>query len=371
MATILIVEEGPINRYFVVALLREHGHRVLEASNGDEALNVLRVEKPDLMIIDILMSNTDVCPLVLELRSEPELDPPRVLLRATVHVEAEARALAGAIRARFVPKSASPAALIAAVDAILAEPRPGSGYAATDPQTIDMLWRPVVRKLCRYTANLERLNVQLDRRVVECGVQLESVRSAMDQEIRKRLWAEHELTRANLSLQDLAMRDGLTGLYNRRFLEESLAREESRARRHDESLGVMLIDVDEFKKCNDAFGHAGGDAVLRTIGQYLLSAARGEDIVSRYGGDEFVLVMNTASRKTVWERAEILRRGAHELPVEYGGRRVGPVTLSIGLGIFPDNGASVEAVLRVADVALYRAKRAGRNRVVLAGAVNP
>jgi diguanylate cyclase (GGDEF)-like protein len=166
-------------------------------------------------------------------------------------------------------------------------------------------------------------------------------------------------------LKDQVLHAGLTGLYNRRYLEESLAREESRARRSGRSLGVMMIDIDEFKRFNDTLGHAAGDAVLRAMGQYLLMAARGEDIVCRYGGEEFVVVMSRAPYDTVLYRAEILRQGVQNLEVEYEGRLVGPITVSIGVGIFPDQGDSVEAALRVADTALYQAKQLGRNRVVI------
>ena len=127
-----------------------------------------------------------------------------------------------------------------------------------------------------------------------------------------------------------------------------------------------MIDIDNFKQFNDTLGHAAGDAVLRAIGRYLLSAARGEDIASRYGGEEFVLVMAEAPQTTVWERAEKLRRGVNGLEIEHEGQRVGPVTVSVGIGIFPDHGASGQEALRVADAALYRAKQSGRNCVVIA-----
>jgi diguanylate cyclase (GGDEF)-like protein len=163
------------------------------------------------------------------------------------------------------------------------------------------------------------------------------------------------------------MHDGLTGLHNRRYLEESLGREESRARRSGRSLSVMMIDIDDFKRFNDTLGHAAGDAVLRAMGEYLLMAARREDIVCRYGGEEFVLVMSQAPHNTVLSRAENLRKGVQLLGIEYEGRLVGPITVSVGIGIFPDHGDSVQAVLRAADAAMYEAKQLGRNRVVVHG----
>jgi diguanylate cyclase (GGDEF)-like protein len=205
----------------------------------------------------------------------------------------------------------------------------------------------------------------MEHGIAERDAQLEVVRAALDQEIKKRILAEQDLTQANARLRDQVVHDGLTGLHNRRYLEESLGREESRARRSSQPFGVMMIDIDNFKRFNDTLGHAAGDAVLRAIGQYMLSAARGEDIVSRYGGEEFVLVMAPAPQGTVGERAEKLRREVQNLEIEYEGRRVGPITISVGIGMFPDHGESGQEVLRVADAALYQAKRSGRNCVVV------
>ena len=222
-------------------------------------------------------------------------------------------------------------------------------------------------KLDQAVADLERLNAELERRVAECTAQLVTARSALEQEVAKRLWAEEELTWSNRRLHDQAMRDTLTGLYNRRYLEASFERELLRARRGGERLGLMIIDIDHFKRCNDTFGHAAGDGVLRAVAKYMQSQTRGEDILCRYGGEEFVLVQSKASAETVLQRAEKFREGVPEVEIEHEGRRVGSVTLSIGVAIFPDHGADGQALLQAADEALYRAKQTGRNRVVIYG----
>src|SRR5712691_10312556 len=346
MATILVVEERPVNRRFVVTLLQDRGHRLLEAADSEGALRIVRTEKPDLVLVDVLAPSMDGCQFVLDLRSGPDLVQPRAVFRAAAYIEAEARARPSAFGALF---AATPAD---------SEPHP-------ERRSIDSLLRPIARKVHQHAAILEKQNAEMDHGITERDAQLEVARAALDQEIRKRLLAEQELTQANLRLRDQAAHDGLTGLYNRRYLEESLGREESRARRSGQPLGVMMIDIDNFKRFNDTLGHAAGDAVLRRIGQYLLSAARGEDIASRYGGEEFVLVMAQAPQATVWERAEKLRQGVNELEIEHEGQRVGPVTVSAGIGIFPVHGASGQEVLRAADAALYRAKQSGRNCVVI------
>lgn len=369
MATILIVEDRPINRRFVAGFLEDCGHRVLGASDGEAGLRIVRAEKPDLVIIDILTSGMDGCQFLLTLRSDPDLVQPGVVFRSAAYIEVEAEALANAFGVSFVAKPAGPQALLAAVDAALSRPQPPPGEARAGQESIDRYLRPMARKLHRYIAKLERLNARLNAGIAERDAQLEVARAALDQEIEKRLWAEQELTQGNLHLREQVVHDGLTGLYNRRYVEESLGREESRARRTGQSFGVMMIDIDNFKRFNDTLGHAAGDAVLRAIGQYMQSAARGEDIVSRYGGEEFVLVMAQTSPGAVLERAERLRRGVQELEIEYEARRVGPVTISVGIGMFPHHGDNGHEVLRAADAALYRAKQSGRNRVVAGDAV--
>ena len=365
MATILVVEDRPINRRFLVTLLEERGHRLLQASDGEEALQVARAENPDVVIMEILTPSVDACQFAARLGAEPAMVQPRLVFRAPNYIEAEARAVANAFGAFFLIRPANPEELLSVVSAALAEPRQGTTQAGSE--SVEGYLRLIAGKLQNHAESMDRLNAQLDRRVAERDARLEIVRAALDQEIKKRLWAEQELTQSNHHLKDQAMHDGLTGLYNRRYLEESLAREESRARRSGRSLGIMMIDIDDFKRFNDTLGHAAGDAVLRAMGRYLLMAARGEDIVCRYGGEEFVLVMSQAPHSTVLHRAENLRQGVQQLGIEYDGRVVGPITVSIGIGIFPDHGNTVEAVLRAADAAMYEAKQLGRNRVAIGG----
>lgn len=365
MATILIVDERALDRE-LTAVLGYHGHRLLKIADGDDALEIVRSEKPDLVLTDVLLPEPAGYYFVQHLRSDASLAQPRVVFLAAAYVEAEARALAHACGvSRLVTTPTGSEALLAVVNAALSEPLPLAWDLRRDPGPIDTHLRLIAGKLYQRLGELERLNARLNQHAAGCVEQLEVARSALGQEVIKRLWAEKELTQANRGLQDKALRDALTGLYNRGYLEESLDREASRARRSDQPLGVMMIDIDHFKRCNDTFGHAAGDTVLRTVAQYLLSLARAEDIPCRYGGEEFVLVMSHASPVTVRERAERLRLGVQELKIECDGRSVGPITLSVGIAMFPDHGESGQAVLQAADAALYRAKEAGRNRVVV------
>lgn len=175
---------------------------------------------------------------------------------------------------------------------------------------------------------------------------------------------------ANLRLRETlraqSIRDGLTDLFNRRFLEETLDLQERVARRNGGTIGLMMLDVDHFKRFNDTYGHDAGDMVLRKIAALMRQYARGEDVACRYGGEELCLVMPGASPEITLERAEQIRDAVSALNLERGTGGLGKVTVSIGVGSFPQNGETWQLALRAADAALYRAKRAGRNRVELA-----
>jgi diguanylate cyclase (GGDEF)-like protein len=168
------------------------------------------------------------------------------------------------------------------------------------------------------------------------------------------------------SLRQQSIRDPLTGLFNRRYLEESLERELRRAIRNHSQVGVILLDLDYFKHFNDTFGHATGDLLLRELGGFLKRCIRGSDIACRYGGEEFLLLLPDTSLETTWQRAEQVREGVKQLQVFYQGGPLGPITLSLGVAAFPQHGPTSEALLQVADSALYRAKRHGRDQVAIA-----
>jgi diguanylate cyclase (GGDEF)-like protein/PAS domain S-box-containing protein len=167
------------------------------------------------------------------------------------------------------------------------------------------------------------------------------------------------------SLRQQSIRDPLTGMFNRRYMEESLDREVARATRAGRPLGVMMIDIDHFKHFNDMFGHEAGDAVLRGLGAFFRSQIREADIACRYGGEEFALIMPDASLETTRQRAEKIREEVKQMQVKHHGQMLGAVTLSLGVAEIPSHGSTGEVLIRVADAALYRAKKAGRDRVMI------
>ena len=168
------------------------------------------------------------------------------------------------------------------------------------------------------------------------------------------------------TLRGQSIRDPLTGLFNRRYMEETLDRELSRAERGRQPLSVVLLDIDRFKHFNDTFGHEAGDMVLAGLGTLLRSACRAGDVACRYGGEEFVLILPEASLQDARRRAEEIREAIRGLQVTHGGRPLEAVRCSMGVAAYPEHGEVGGALLRAADAALYRAKREGRDQVVLA-----
>lgn len=175
---------------------------------------------------------------------------------------------------------------------------------------------------------------------------------------------------ANISLREKlreeAIRDPLTGLFNRRYTQEALERELRRASRNQEPVAVLMMDVDHFKRFNDTFGHQAGDHVLQELGKLLVAHTRGSDVVSRMGGEELLAILPSASHQDSLDKAEQLRGAIGRLRLAQGGHDLGPLTISIGVAVYPDHGVNGDLLLRAADAALYRAKGAGRDRVIMA-----
>jgi diguanylate cyclase (GGDEF)-like protein len=179
---------------------------------------------------------------------------------------------------------------------------------------------------------------------------------------RQELDAMNEkLRRQNEELERLSTSDALTGLHNRRFLTQRLSEELSRSNRHNCAFTVLMADVDEFKKYNDAFGHPAGDEVLKKVAKILLSSTRSVDCIARYGGEEFAVLLTDTTGDQARDVAERIRERVAEK--DFPGRKI---TISIGMAEFPQHGHSAEEVISSADEALYAAKRGGRNRIVSA-----
>ncbi len=215
--------------------------------------------------------------------------------------------------------------------------------------------------------HIQRVQEEADREPGE----LDTEPSRILDQSRKRLavaLGEHAaMAFANLRLRETlrqqSIRDPLTSLFNRRYMEESLEREIHRARRSGSPMGVVILDIDHFKKFNDTYGHEAGDLVLKGVARLIQGSVRGEDIPCRFGGEEFVLILPNASLEASRQKAESIRIETQRISVEHGGQRLPQITVSLGVAVLAEGASGGTTLLQAADEALYRAKNGGRNRV--------
>ncbi|HEX8221584.1 MAG TPA: diguanylate cyclase [Chloroflexia bacterium] len=224
------------------------------------------------------------------------------------------------------------------------------------PKYLDLRIMPLKAHNGSYTGRVIVLRDVTDRKNAELAL-----REANDQ-LQLKL---EEVTRLQEQLREQALRDPLTGLFNRRYLEEALALELASTARAHPPVSLVVLDVDNFKRVNDTFGHPAGDRMLRALAQLLTSNTRAGDVVSRYGGEEFVVVLPGSGPGDAARRAEVWREQFARLQVEYGVDMLN-TTLSAGIAAYPEHGPTPEKLIHAADEALYTAKQMGRNRVVCA-----
>ena len=196
-------------------------------------------------------------------------------------------------------------------------------------------------------AQILELNAELEQRVHDRTAQLEETIG----KLQNSLFEAEGLRR---DLREQAIRDPLTGLFNRRFMEESMNQEVARARRGNSSFGVIMLDMDKFKNLNDTQGHEAGDSVLRGVARLIMENVRAGDVACRFGGDEFIILMPGASLEAATRKAQQLARQLKGQILE----------CSTGVATYPDHGASGAELLRSVDAALYRAKAAGGAQVM-------
>jgi diguanylate cyclase (GGDEF)-like protein len=190
-------------------------------------------------------------------------------------------------------------------------------------------------------------------------------RDKADLEIMLETTTEHGDFVENM-LRNQCIRDPLTGLFNRRYMEEFLEREIQRADLKGHQVGIIMLDLDFFKRINDNFGHQAGDVVLKELGYFLQSHIRKSDIACRYGGEEFMLILPKATLEDTRQRAEQLRQGVKHHKFEYLHRSLQPITISLGIACYPTHGKIGAELVQAADVALYRSKALGRDRTIAA-----
>lgn len=224
--------------------------------------------------------------------------------------------------------------------------------------------RLTVENLLR-TFRLHRENESLVDDLRRKNRELEVAKTILEEKVRERT---AELESANQRLNRLAVTDGLTGLYNHRYLHEELRVAVERSLRSGVPVAMLMIDVDHFKKYNDRNGHPAGDEALRTVARLIAEDRRQVDVVARYGGEEFAILLHDVRRDEAREVAEKIRARVREAKIANAeAQPAGHMTVSIGVALCPDDASTAESLLEVADVALYRAKKAGRDTVRVVG----
>jgi diguanylate cyclase (GGDEF)-like protein len=302
-STILVADDEPINRSLIQRRLERAGYRVLTAQNGREAVERARIERPDLVILDVMMPVMDgleACQLIKA--DEVIRDTPVIFLSARDETDVKVSGLSLGAN-DYISKPFKAEELLARVDVAL------------------------------------RLKHERDS-------------------LRKR--AEEAGARADVA-QERAMTDALTGLLNRYGLQHILARELAETRRYNRPLSCLMIDLDYFKSVNDLEGHAAGDVGLQQVAVVLTENVRGSDVVFRYGGEEFLVLLPETDLEGAISLAEKIRRATESR--SFGdGQRVFSLTLSAGVATLWDNESGNDMIAR-ADMALYQAKEQGRNRI--------
>ena len=353
--TILVVDDVAVNVQLLTTYLTSVGYDVCTARDGQEALDKVSETQPDLILLDVMMPKLNGFEVCERLKSDPMTKIiPVIMVTALNEIE----------------------------DKIKATEAGADDFVSKPFNKLELLTR--VKSLLR----IKQLHDELRAKV-------------------------RELEQARERLRQLAITDGLTGLYNHRYLKEHLEQELLRANRHQSRVSVVMLDIDHFKKFNDTFGHPAGDTILRTMARLLRDNIRKIDIAARYGGEEFFLVLIETNKNAAVQAAEKVRRlvEAHQFDLANDGYPASPfaaapsllgwtpsagasevessvagvmtatnveskavtgnhfafnhhLTISMGVATFPDDAVEINQLIEVADQRLYKAKKQGRNQVV-------
>lgn len=325
---VLVVDDDKSIRSILLAMINEWGYEVLLAADGDSAWELLEAcdaQEPLIVLLDWVLPGLDGLELCRRLK-EGKLAARHYVIMLTGEKNGE--------------------------DDIV------EGFAAGAD---DFLLKPVsARELsCRLSVGKRILTYQYQ--LEQRNQTLEETTSVMEAVVR-------QLNQVNTRLKEISMIDELTGIANRRSLEEYLDREWRHAQRQQEPLAVILIDVDYFKLYNDTYGHQAGDECLRAIAAVLAdNAKRSTDVAARYGGEEFAVVLRGANPLGGKVVAETIRQQVEALQVEHKSSSVASyVTITLGVAaVIPDSGSNYMEIIKHADEALYRAKSEGRNKTVV------
>lgn len=306
---ILLVDDTKTERLILSAYLEKLGHTIICAENGHQAIELFKSKSPDLVLMDVIMPEMDGHEAARRLRENESDWVPIIFLSGRVAAED----------------------IVAGIEA-------GGDDYLTKPVDFTVLG-------AKMTA-MQRI-AKMRRKLLDVSSELES---------------------ANAELKKLVNIDGLTGLANRRYLDQYLHVEIGRSMRNKHELAVILCDVDFFKKYNDTYGHLKGDDCLKKVAQAMASACRRPtDLVARYGGEEFLAILPNTSAENAVLLADNMRQAVEALNEKHSSSDLGKVTISLGVySVVPENKEDSSKLIKKADEALYEAKETGRNRVQLA-----
>ena len=303
---ILVVDDVPVNIQLLVTYLAAEGYEVDSAKDGHDAMKAVKEHQPDLILLDVMMPKMNGFKVCEVIKSDDATKfIPVILVTALNELEDKIKGMnSGA-------------------DDFLAKPF----------NKLELLVR--VRSLLR----IKHLHDELQEKVIE-------------------------LQRTKEELRQLAITDGLTGLYNYRYFKEQLLQELKRAQRHSLKVAVVMIDIDHFKQYNDKNGHPAGDVVLKDIARLLRDNIRNIDLAARYGGEEFSLILIETDKPSAKIVSEKIRKLVEDYGFAYESSQPdGKLTISTGVATFPEDGEDFDTLVSKADQRLYLAKEAGRNLI--------
>jgi diguanylate cyclase (GGDEF)-like protein len=312
-STILVVDDVPLNIQLLTTYLASEGYVIISAKDGVDAVEQVKKHHPDLILLDVVMPKMNGFEVCQHVKSEKDTKYiPVIMVTALNELEDKVKGMnAGADD--FITKPFNRVELMVRVRSLL--------------------------RIKHLNDELKYLNQELSEKVIE-------------------------LQKAKEELRKLAITDGLTGLYNYRYFKEQLQQELNRARRHKLNVSVVMIDLDHFKQYNDTNGHPAGDEVLQSIARLLKENIRNIDVASRYGGEEFALILTETHKAAAGIVAEKIRKliEGHSFAYEES-QPDGKITISTGVSTFPEDGQDLDELVNMADKRLYRAKQAGRNTI--------
>ena len=310
---ILVVDDEEIIRSLLTEHLSDEGYSVVAVPSGEEALEVFKNDQAHLVITDIRMGGMSGVQLLEEVK---KLDSDAMVIMITSH---------------------------ASLDSAVTTLRAGAyDYIFKPFEDLDLVTEVVTRAM-------DKIALLYENRILLEDLEQSNLR----------------MEQSNEALRELAIRDGLTGLFNHRHFKDVLQREITRAERYDRPLCMLMLDVDHFKNYNDTHGHPAGDEVLKTLSDIITTRLRDVDTSARYGGEEFAVLLPETGRKAGTLVAEDIRAQVENYPFQ--GREsqpFGKVTVSLGVAEFPSDSEDAVSLVEKSDEALYRAKSEGRNRVV-------